>query len=534
MRRFTSYGPVNERKHFILPRSELVESCADHLIDDPEEGGHFFTIWAPRQTGKTWLARRAKGAIESRHPGRFSVGLVSVQGVVMKPDEPEEAFLDRLPLLFWETFRIEMDSPPKSFEEFKNLFLREKGLFRKGLFRKPLILFIDEFDSLPRRVIDRLVTVFRDMYLKRDSYVLHGLALIGVRAVLGVESERGSPFNVQRSLHVPNFSREEVAELFRQYREESGQAVAAEVVERLYEVTRGQPGLVGWFGELLTETYNPGDGAAIDLGVWDDVFRLARVKEWNNTILNLIRKAKGEYRAHILELFTRSDIPFTIDAEWCGYAYLNGIIDVETVTDSRGKKTEICRFANPFIQHRLYNALAVEFSGEKSPVLVLEPLDELNDVFLESGVDIPALLERYKRYLARLRDARRDPWKGRPRRSYLHLSEAAGHFHLYSWLKQAVEEFCVVSPEFPTGNGRVDLHLDCGGPVGVVEVKSYESRPKLRKARVQAADYAEKLGLGSIALAVFVPVMDEAVLDQLTGESEIGGVRVAVVAIGWM
>ena len=142
MRRFTSYGPVNERKHFILPRSELVNACADHLIDDPEEGGHFFTIWAPRQTGKTWLARRAKGAIESRHPDRYSVGLVSVQGVVMKPGEPEEAFLDRLPLLFWETFRIEMDSPPKSFEEFKNLFLREKGLFRR-----PLILFIDEFDS---------------------------------------------------------------------------------------------------------------------------------------------------------------------------------------------------------------------------------------------------------------------------------------------------------------------------------------------------------------------------------------------------
>ena len=176
----------------------------------------------------------------------------------------------------------------------------------------------------------------------------------------------------------------------------------------------------------------------------------------------------------------------------------------------------------------------MELSGEKSPVLVLEPLDELDDVFLESGVDIPALLERYKRYLARLRDARRDPWKGQPRRSDLHLSEAAGHFYLYSWLKQAVEEFCVVSPEFPTGNGRVDLHLDCGRKAGVIEVKSYESRPKLEKAKAQAAAYAEKLGLGSIALAVFVPVLDEEVLVQLSGESEVGVVRVEVVAIGWV
>ncbi|MFP4429135.1 MAG: hypothetical protein ACLFPB_07420 [Desulfovermiculus sp.] len=35
-----------------------------------------------------------------------------------------------------------------------------------------------------------------------SNYFLHGLALIGVRAVLGVGSERGSPFNVQHSLHV--------------------------------------------------------------------------------------------------------------------------------------------------------------------------------------------------------------------------------------------------------------------------------------------------------------------------------------------
>jgi hypothetical protein len=65
-------------------------------------------------------------------------------------------------------------------------------------------LFIDEFDSLPPAVIDQLVTMFRNIYLNRDSYQLHGLALIGVKAVLGVENMKGSPFNIQRSLHAPN------------------------------------------------------------------------------------------------------------------------------------------------------------------------------------------------------------------------------------------------------------------------------------------------------------------------------------------
>jgi hypothetical protein len=36
------------------------------------------------------------------------------------------------------------------------------------------------------------------------------MALIGVRAVLGVENVKGSPFNVQRSVHIPNLTHDEV------------------------------------------------------------------------------------------------------------------------------------------------------------------------------------------------------------------------------------------------------------------------------------------------------------------------------------
>ncbi len=528
MRRFSSYGPVNEKQHFTVPRKTLVKDCLESLMGDPEAGGHYFTTWAPRQTGKTWLVQQVKKAIETHSSDRFTVGMMSVQGIVMKPDEPEENFFKRLSLLFWETFRIEMDHPPENADEFKNLFLKEKGLFQK-----PLILFIDEFDSLPRHVIDYLVTLFRDMYLKRESYLLHGLALIGVRAVLGVESERGSPFNIQRSLHVPNFSPEEVADLFGQYREESGQIVEPSVVENVYGATRGQPGLVGWFGELLTEKYNPGGEKPIDTGTWNEVFRLATVKEWNNTVLNIIKKAKGEYRDHILELFVRADVPFSIDAEWCSFSYLNGIIDAETATDAQGERTEVCRFANPFIQRRLYNALTLALVGDRSPILPIEPLDSLSDVFDKPELDLPALLKRYKAFLFRLEERGIDPWKDQPRRADLHLREAVGHFHLYAWLKEVVQGICVVSPEFPTGNGKVDLHLKCGEKMGVIEVKSFESFVKVQSAKEQAAAYAKSLGLDRVTVALFVPVTDEAVLAKLSGEGDVGGVRVAVVAIGW-
>jgi len=105
-------------------------------------------------------------------------------------------------------------------------------------------------------MIDLMVAQFRELYLDRQNNWLHGLALVGVRAVLGIENQRGSPFNVQRSLKVPNLTYEEVKELYRQYQAESKQPIEATVVDQIYHSTKGQPGLVSWFGELLTETYN--------------------------------------------------------------------------------------------------------------------------------------------------------------------------------------------------------------------------------------------------------------------------------------
>ena len=528
MRHFHSYGPVDYEEHFCVPRKEMIQQCTDQLVGKPDKAGHFFTIWAPRQTGKTWLMRQVKQEIGIRYPERFIIGTMSMQGLVFENDEADTVFLKKTPQLMWETFDNEMKIP-EDWEDFKNLFSKKTGLFKS-----PVILFIDEFDSLPPKVIDRLVTLFRDIYLKREHYLLHGLALIGVRAVLGVESLRGSPFNIQRSLHVPNLTSEEVGDMFQQYQDESGQKIEPEVVKSLYDSTRGQPGLVGWFGELLTEKFNPGKDSVLDIGVWNDSYRRALSTEWNNTVLNLIKKAKGEYRDHIMELFGNSDMSFSLDTDWCSYIYLNGIIDYETVADSDGKKKEICRFSSPFVQLRIYNALTQDMVGHRTPILALDPLDDLADVFDPPELNVPALIRRYRDYLKRLKAKGLNPWKDQPRRTDLHLTEYVGHFHLYAWLQYATDRQCAVSPEFPTGNGRVDLHLKCGNKRGIIEVKSFRSHAETRYARLQAARYAALMKLNAVTLVLFTPVEDEEVLKELSDEQEIDGVKVTVEAIGWM
>ena len=122
------------------------------------------------------------------------------------------------------------------------------------------------------------------MYLTREEYNLHGLGLVGVRSVLGVNSKKGSPFNVQRSIHIPNLTFDEVQSMFHDYQWESGQKIEPEVVQNLYEATNGQPGLIGWFGEL----------------------------------------------------FKHQSLPFTFASEWCNYMYMNGLIsytEIETDDD---------------------------------------------------------------------------------------------------------------------------------------------------------------------------------------------------------
>jgi hypothetical protein len=529
MRRFSSYGPVDPSEDFCVERRDLVEHCVAELVGNPDKGGHYFTIWAPRQSGKTWLMRRAIEEIRARYGDRFAVGAVSMQRILLMDGEPEEEGLfKRLPGMLEDAFGVKV-AAPVDWDGYREVWSRGGGVFDR-----PVILLIDEFDSLPPKLIDRLVTIFRDIYLDRPSHLLHGLALVGVRAVLGVDSPRGSPFNVQRSLHVPNLTREEVTELFAQYQAESGQAVDPEVPGQVFDVTRGQPGLVSWFGELLTEKHNPGRPEPITPAVFRRVYGMALHAEWNNTILNLIKKARGPYQPHVVALFTDPNVPFSFQEEWCNYLYVNGILDRAPAPDDAGGSL-VCRFSSPFVQASLYAALTGDMFGSKGPILAIEPGDLLDDVFTPEGLCVPPLLARYRGYLARLATRGIDPWQGQPRRKTdLHLTEAVGQFHLYAWLRDAVGRRCVISPEFPTGNGKVDLVLRTKEHVGLVEVKSFVDAYELRKGRAQAAGYAKQLGLSSVTVAVFVPVPDEAVPPQLSGETVIDGVTVVVAAIGWV
>ena len=520
MRKFSSYGPINPSQHYYVPRQALVAQAVTSLAgEDPRSGGHYFTIWAPRQAGKTWVMIETLHCLRADpYAEQFDVLMIPLEH--LKRESDVDQVVQNIAQEIVKTLQL----PPIRVDNVKEFYT----LFEKGVLKKPLILILDEFDALAADAISTIVGIFRNIHNRRlaqgdiptgqKDYLLHGVALIGVRAVLGVENESGSPFNVQRSLHIPNLTADEVTQMFRWYEQESGQQIEATVVERLLYETQGQPGLIGWFGELLTETYNK-NNASITMHDMDIVFSEALNALPNNTVLNIISKAKQpKSKPLVLTMFQASEkLPFRYDDPQTNFLYLNGVVDREVIEGT----TQYLKFANPFIQKRLFNY----FAHELFPYLgrLHDPFDDLADTVTDELLHIKSLLHRYEAYLHENR-----AWllKDAPRRADLRYFEAVFHFNLYLYLMNFLQRRGgQVHPEFPTGNGQIDLIIQYAGQVYGLELKSYTDQSGYHEARIQAARYGQRLQLAEIWLVFFVETIDEAnqrkfettYIDQATG-----------------
>ena len=529
MRRFSSYGQINTNAHYYAPREELIQKAYTRLVgENPDEGGHYITVWAPRQTGKSWLMQQILFRLQKEN--QFDVVVISLENLKNE---------NQLPRIISIISREIGEILQKDFSGIDNAD-KFQGMFKKDVLDKPLILILDEFDALCEPAINMIVGAFRKIHTSRlyesskpsaeRRFLLHGVALIGVRSVLGIENKKGSPFNVQRSLQVPNLSYEEVDGIFKWYQKESGQKIQQEIIDTLYHDMRGQPGLICWFGELLTETFNHDTNAPITMIQFNNVFVEAVNVLPNNNILNIISKANEEpYKHLVLELFkTDKKMEFRFDDKELNYLYMNGIIEPERETNEKNQLDVYCRFASPFVQGRLFNYFAREMFRDLG--LLVHPLDEMDDAITDETLNIPNIIKRYKAYLDKHKE---NLFKGMPRRkSDMRLYEAFYHFNFFRYLYDLLKKRGVsVIPEFPTGNGKIDLILKYRDRVYAIELKSFKDMYDYRKGIEQAREYGEKMGLKEIVLLVFVELKEEEVktLEQTVKEP---GIDVVVIPVG--
>jgi len=242
MRFFNTAGPVNLKDHYCL--SPLERFDLDEILFLIEQK-KYFVLHAPRQTGKTTCLLALMEHLNDT--GRYRCLYCNVEPAQAARENVKEG----MRAILNEMASSAVDFLGDDFFEDNWLQVLEKsgeyGALNKMLSfwsnesSLPLVVLIDEIDSL---VGDTLISVLRQLragYPKRPSVFPQSIILCGVRDVRDyrIHSSKekaiitgGSAFNIKaKSLRLGDFSKEEVFALFRQHTEETGQAFDYEALD---------------------------------------------------------------------------------------------------------------------------------------------------------------------------------------------------------------------------------------------------------------------------------------------------------------
>ena len=255
MRKFNTEGPVVAADHYCIPpltRVNLGEVL--RLIGDKR----YFVLHAPRQTGKTSALLALRSLLNGGTEGSFRCVYVNVEAAQAMREDVERAMRVILGAL---ASRARSSGDEFLYEVWPDILATfGAGALGEALTRwceadpKPLVVLIDEIDSL---IGDTLISVLRQLragYDRRPGSFPQSVVLCGVRDVrdyrIRSSSENaiiagGSAFNVRaESMRLGDFTEPEVRALLAQHTGETGQAFTSEALDTVWRQTRGQPWLV--------------------------------------------------------------------------------------------------------------------------------------------------------------------------------------------------------------------------------------------------------------------------------------------------
>ena len=470
-RYFNTSGPNIVERHYTLMREKLVKKGLELVYDL-----RYFTIWAPRQTGKSTYFLLLKKRLENEGYKVIHMNVENYLGASLQ---------NLLKYINWNFAEIGIPLPKlKSFADFTNAVGDIKDF--------KLVLIVDEVEGLNPALFNQFLHSIRNLYHFRERHCLKSVMLVGVSNMVGVVEENASPFNIADNINVPYFSTEETLELLGQHEKETGQLFAPGVKEKISEITGNQPGLVNGFGKQLQERCK--GKAVIE---YEDYLK---VEDWyirkaiDKNISNIVSKAK-KYRTFIEELlFKEDDVEFNIDRENIKFLYVNGVID----EDENGN----VYFNVPLYRKRLYKAFYPNFNGEQR--LIFQEF-WIKEYYREDGsLNYDKIIADYKEYVQRrsFKPFREKDENG----NFLSIKEAAMVYSFETYIQAFLKEAQGKSYlESHTGLGRTDLLINARGKEDVIEFKVYYRPGKFIKGKEQLAYYCKKIGLDIGYYLVFVP-----------------------------
>ncbi|MBF0202119.1 MAG: AAA-like domain-containing protein [Desulfamplus sp.] len=466
MREFNTSGPCNPALHYTVLRESLMQKGLEKV-----RKGRYFTIFAPRQTGKTTYFQ-----LLMKELARDGFLPVWVSFENFKTLEKHRFYHALNSDMTYELKRWGLETLPEinDAHDLQATF----STHRYGGVK--LVMVIDEFEGTPESVLSELMHTFRKMYHQKEQHCLHSLILVGVSTIAELVISHASPFNIADELEVPYFTFDEVEYLIGQYVGESGQAFESEVIRAVYENTNGQPGLVCGMCRHLVEI-SPDSQLPVAITDFFTALQYFLTKKLDKNIANVVQKARQKRNFMIRLLFSEEPLPFLVDDPDIAFLYANGVID---------EKDGQVHIPVPLYAKRLINAFRPLVNGETQHYVVTR--EEMLGRYLTDagGLDLDALLEEYRSYVRR---------RGFRAFDARHLREAAWHYSLDGFITFFIQ--CLGGQtlvEVPSGKGRTDILILHGDKKYIIETKRYVNHHYFQHGKSQLAQYliSEKLNTG--------------------------------------
>ena len=452
MRFFNTEGPVRAEDHYAIPplkRGNVGEIL--QLIRDKR----YFVLHAPRQTGKTSALIALRDVLNSGAIGDFRCVDVNVEVGQVARDDVREGMRAILSSLASSARLLGDDFPkrtwPGVFEQSGPNDALKELLIEWCLDNPtPLVLLIDEIDSL---VGDTLLSVLRQLragYEHRPKGFPQSIVLCGVRDIRdyrirsssGEVVAGGSPFNVAaKSLRLGDFTRRETRRLMLQHTLETKQRFTPAARKAVWEQTQGQP----WLVNALCA------GACFDSEAGRDRSRAIEVEDVHAAREELIlsRRTHLDQLAHKLE---EERVRRVVEPILAGGEAEHSLRDLEYARD--------LGLLAPDRPPRIANPIYAEVVPRELGYVLQDSLDVDDAWYVDAAgvVDLSKLLAAFATFYSE----HAEHWL----RRFNEYGEAASQLILQAYLQRIVNGGGRIEREYGLGRGRTDLLVLWPGEAG--------------------------------------------------------------------
>ena len=242
-------------KHYCIPPLDRINLTKVLKLIECER---YFVLHAPRQTGKTSMLLALADRLNTS--GKYRCFYVNFEPGQAAEEDTARALRAVLGQLGTRARITQGDEFVASITQEVLEKFSPDGALMEVLVRwaevdpKPLVLMIDEIDTLVGRTLISVLRQLRAGYDLRPTSFPHSVILCGLRDVRDYRicsaehcnyTSGGSAFNIKaESLRLGDFSEWEMRALLAQHTAETGQAFEPRAVDRVWNLTLGQPWLV--------------------------------------------------------------------------------------------------------------------------------------------------------------------------------------------------------------------------------------------------------------------------------------------------